>query len=278
MALNKTQSMFVNSLKKAAPSAHKKSRDTEVQVQGGGLPEGIARGVAQFTDYKLGEISKGKAKGKKYMSLKSTVVEPSQYRGLSAVKNIYFRETKNKSIADQIVAFNNELKKLGADLSGTTEDDWFEILDVLKDEGPYHYFHTWKGEATPQYPNPQVNTEFDGVMGLEDYSDPSSVNDGVEDNTEVEEEDEDDSLPFDEAEDGDDEEEYEEVEEEYEEDDEEGDLVPSKGDTFDYQPPRAKEPSPCVVTAVFLSSQKVNLRRVDDDKAFKGVPWEKLLS
>jgi len=261
--------MFVTSLKKAAPSAHKKSRDTEVQVQGGGLPEGIARGVAQFTDYKLGEISKGKAKGKKYMSLKSTVIEPAQYRGLSAVKNIYFRETKNKSIADQIAAFNNELKKLGADLSGTTEDDWFEIMDVLKDESPYHYFHTWKGEATPQYPNPSVNTEFDGIMGLEDYSDPSAVNDGVQDNTEEEEEEEDDDDTVEDDDSNDD--------ESYDDDDEGEEYeAPSKGDTFNYQPPRAKESSPCVVTAVFESSEKVNLRRVEDDKAFKGVPWEKL--
>ncbi len=361
MTLTKTESLFVNALKKKAPGAHKNTRDKEVVIRGGGLPDGISRGIAKFADYKTGTIAKGNAKGAQYISLTGIVCEPTQYKGLRATKTIYFRDTANKTVADQVDDFNNELKKLGCDLSGTNEEDWFRLLAEVKANGTYFYFHTWKGDPTPQFPNPQVNTEFDGgVADLADYVDPNA-GDGVVDNTTApassgaqelslaelgaaaDAGDEDAEVKLTElaseagidpaeietwtevatmlesadggssngeasvdvhalgaaADEGDEDAASQLTEMAKAQDidpdavetwtevatmlngeaggeESSGEIVPEKGQMFNYRAPRAQQAETCEITAVFAGTQKCNLKRVSDDKLFKGIPWEKL--
>jgi cobalamin biosynthesis protein CobT len=92
------------------------------------------------------------------------VEEPSNCYGLTAAKQIFFTASKDGkfTVADRVAEAANELRKLNIDLTGATEDDWPELIEAAIEEGTYFYFHTWKGKANKQYPNPRVNTDFDG--------------------------------------------------------------------------------------------------------------------
>ena len=56
------------------------------------------------------------------------------------------------------------------------------------------------------------------------------------------------------------------------------DWAPEKGHIYFYKNPQAKEETEHEVTAVFPGAKKVNLKRLNDDKGFKSVPWDKLSS
>jgi len=53
-------------------------------------------------------------------------------------------------------------------------------------------------------------------------------------------------------------------------------IVPDKGDVFNYRPPRARKDVDAEVTAVFKKAKTVNLKNNDDGTMYKQVPWTKL--
>lgn len=60
------------------------------------------------------------------------------------------------------------------------------------------------------------------------------------------------------------------------EEEEGGDVEPSKGDIFDFKPPRLKTSQKCKVTHVVKSKKTVNLQSVKTKKIYKDIPWSKL--
>ena len=55
-------------------------------------------------------------------------------------------------------------------------------------------------------------------------------------------------------------------------------VAPEKEEVYGYRPPRHRKDVECEVTAVFASKETCNLKNLDDGKAYKGVPWSKLVS
>ncbi len=176
-----SQAAIFKKLSKIAPSAHKTHSNTEAKISGGAsLPAGIAGGVCCFKSWKLDTQKNGKNVGTPYVSITMTVQEPEEFRGMAASKTIFIRETRNKSVEDKVGDVYNQIKLLGGDVSDT--ENLQEAVMLLEDLiGTYSRFHTWVGKATKDYPNPQVQVEFDGKV------------DGYEGDA-VEEE-EDDSVP-----------------------------------------------------------------------------------
>ena len=158
----KSQSMILSKINKAAPGAHKTHKDGEGVVRGAGLPDGIERGVAEFQSWKLDEQKSGKHKGTPYVSFTSVVHEPDDCKGLKATKTIFIRKTQSKTAEDKVGEVYNEVKLLGGDTSGCK--DLAAVLGLLDDlKGNMHYFHTWKQKPTKEWPNPQVQVQFDGL-------------------------------------------------------------------------------------------------------------------
>lgn len=71
------------------------------------------------------------------------------------------------------------------------------------------------------------------------------------------------------------EEEAEEEEAEEEEETEES-YTPEKGDVAMFRPKGARKDVEVEVTAVFAGKQTCNLKRLDDGKVYKGIPWDRL--
>jgi hypothetical protein len=138
---------------------------------GGDLPDGIEGGIAKLTEAKLDLHKEGKNKDKPYMMLTGIVVSPKTHNGLnveglraSKIIGLYAvgQGKSAKTQDDQIGVALNEMRKLGIETKDLSLDDWEDALNALLQEGPYFRFRTWKGEATPQFPNPRVNVEFRG--------------------------------------------------------------------------------------------------------------------
>lgn len=277
---NTTQASILAKLKKAAPGAHKTHKDTEAKVSGMSLPKDVM-GICEFDSWKLANQKSGKNAGKPYISFTHIVHEPVEYAGARVSKTIFIRETRNASTEDQIGKVYNEIKLLGGDVSHTK--DVGEAISLLDDLiGTYSRFHTWQGKPTKEYPNPDVNVQFDGACEYTPEEGDDIEEEEELDEEEVEEEDEGEEEDADEEEeDGEDEGEEEEGEEEEDEgdgeeeeedgDDEEGEWTPDVGDVYGYDGVDGE------VKSVNKRSKTVTIELYDDEgTVVKNVPWDDL--
>ena len=159
---------LVAALGSAGKKAFKNHRDDDVNFGAGGdLPEGIEAGVAQLVDCKFSKYEKGDNKGQYFFYAAGIVVSPETHNGMHIVglrTSIMepMCDTPNRSrktVEEHIGWDQNEMKKLGVDLSENDIEDLEAIAGELKESKPHFRFRSWKGDPTPEYPNPRVNEQ-----------------------------------------------------------------------------------------------------------------------
>lgn len=186
MAQNGLAGKLGNRLNKAV-DAHK---DDEIKLPGGGsLPEGIENGIAQLVDCRFGVYESGDFKGEYFFYAAGVVHEPKIHM-LNGVPipvegqrtNIgpepicdTPKRTSRPTVEDHVAWVLNEMRKLGLDTTGLTGEDLEAAAAALVEAAPFFTFRTWKGEATAQYPNPQVNQTWVRQVDYEGSSDPEVV-------------------------------------------------------------------------------------------------------
>jgi len=186
-------------------------------------PPGITGGIAQLTSATIGEYKSGKYQGEKFCRMAGSIISPKKHtyspRTFSSGKIVVGEPTTvdvaglftsimiplcdtvkgDGTVVDMeehVAAVENELRKLGADTSELeSEEDLVALLEALVEAGPYFRFGTSSGDPTKDYPTPRTWQNWYGSKGLEDYT-TEDMEDEVEDATEEEEDD----IPFDDAE------------------------------------------------------------------------------
>lgn len=169
---------------RAAVQAHK---DDEIDYGRMELPEGIEGGIAQLVDCKFGVYESGDFKGQPFFYAAGVVKSPREVRGVK----IYGLRTQigpepicdtpkrsRPTIDDHVAWVINELGKLnGGKVEVETETDLEEFATALKEAQPYFRFRTWKGQPTPQFPDPRVNHVWGGTCEYDEDEEPSPVED-----------------------------------------------------------------------------------------------------
>lgn len=159
---------------------------------GATLPPDIEGGIAEVSTIEIGHHNDGDNKGKPYFMIRGVVVEPKDYAGIQesfVFEPLYdtpgrSRETEDEHVAHMIgvlQAFGVETKDVDAE---QVEDGSLFGSMLAKDGGLYLRYRTWKGNPTPQYPNPRTNITF--VKGCEYSGEENSHASAVEDETEEE--------------------------------------------------------------------------------------------
>lgn len=330
MAKQTSVSRTMAKMKKRAKGAWDRSRKKAARAKGAQLPDGIVRGVAQFTDYKLAEDKKGNP----YVILQGTVKEPEDCDGLTAQRAHFIRETERKTVEDKLDDLSSDLQLLGGYVERDGEshllsedpeaidlDDIPEVLENLKRDRPFFLFNTWKPadgdtmvfiqglaedfepdedvEVEDEDPEPEVEedeepeaeepeaeedepaafAEGDRVTvdgdwpGTVDWVEGDLAGVTADEDGETYEADLDSLQPL-EEEGGDDEEPpFEDEEADGEDEEWEG---PEEGDVFLYQASPRGKAKEVVVLAVDADGQTVDLKREEDGKTFKKIPWDKL--
>ena len=190
------------------------------------LPGGITGGIAKLVEAKIGIYQKGANKGKQFIFLSGTVVEPKKamnevkawkddrvvtvsntemvVEGLFTNQTLPLCEVTRISdgvvveLDDNVESALNEVRKIGGEdcTEGIdTEEDLIEVLKSLKEEEIYFKFSTSASEPSAKYPdNPRVWENWRGSTDyVEDEDDDSIVDDTEDDDAETTEDDSDDS-------------------------------------------------------------------------------------
>lgn len=167
-------------------------KDDETVLQGGGdLPAGIEGGIARLVLCKFDRYKSGDLEGEPYFMAQGVVVRPIELDGVvveglrTGIGPEPICETPSRSrktVDDHVGYVLNHLRLLGVDTSElTTDTDMQEAAEALEEEQPHFRFRTWKGDPTPEYPNPRVRHDWRGVVTFDEEAD-----DGIEDETEEE--------------------------------------------------------------------------------------------
>jgi len=165
---------------------------------GGDLPAGIEGGVAQLVDCKFDTYKRGDNTGETYFYAAGIVKEPKVHDGMrveglrtSIMEPIC--DTPNRSratVEEHVEHVLNELRKLGVDSSELDHEDYEAVCESLKEEKPHFRFRTWRGDPTPQYPNPRTNEQWKGSCEYVEDGDVEDLVDETEEYEEPEEEEE----------------------------------------------------------------------------------------
>lgn len=168
------------------------------------LPGGITGGIAQLVEAKIGTYAGGDYKGEKFIYFGGVVMEPkTAINTLKVFKDgkIQVMSTKEIEVKGQRTGMTmplcdttksdgkgsrilvstdeniglalNELRKLGgpectAEIEN--EETLVQVLEALKEEGPFFKFTTNYKKPTKEYPTPDSAWEnWFGAKGLEDY-------------------------------------------------------------------------------------------------------------
>lgn len=170
-------SLFGKHKSKLATSVAK-HKDDPIDTGGGSrLPAGIEDGIAELKDIRIGKYKDGQLKGEPFFIASGVVLMPTEFEGRK-IEGLQTQITeplcdtpqskgKKKTFDDHWQFVQNVIKMLGGQdcLDGiNTEDgdqaeaDLNELLNTLKTMDPpiCFNFRTWKGSATPQFPNPRT--------------------------------------------------------------------------------------------------------------------------
>ena len=183
MAKQTQSSSLATKIKAKAKDVFDASKATEPTYDtGGNLPAGIEGGIAQLVDCCVKKIKEGKQNAGELMFYAAGVVVSPEEHGGVRIKGLrtniseFLFDTPTRSrttFAEHLDWVLNEMKKLGADLSETSEDEVEDVMAALKEQQPYFRFRTWVGAKNTEGPykdrEPMVNHIWSGVKGLEDY-------------------------------------------------------------------------------------------------------------
>lgn len=172
-----------------AHAAHKND-ETEFS-QFGELPPGIENGIAILSDCKFDTFKNGENQGETFFYARGIVIKPETHEGIP-IKGLGTRigpeplcdtpKSSRKTTDEHVKWIYNQLRRLGLETSGLNLEDVEAAVKMLKEAKPYFRFRTWKGKATPQFPNPKVNHDWTGVV---EYHPDEDATSGMEDDTEL---------------------------------------------------------------------------------------------
>lgn len=153
----------------------------------GGFSAGIDNGVAEITRMVIDKHKEGDNAGKQYFMIYGTCKTPAQFAGEQGsllLEPLYDTpDRKSRKTVDEHVRYViSVLQDFGVD-TGTL--NWpalesGELFKVLVKKRLHARFRTWKGEPTPQYPNPRTNVNY---MGKCNAPSPAANNGAVVDRT-----------------------------------------------------------------------------------------------
>jgi hypothetical protein len=241
-----SQSDFLNKFNRRSKGAFDNARKKKPKVRGRSLPGGLEGVIGRVTTVKLGETQ---TKGDPYVIVGGSVVEPEDYQGYPWSVFHMIAETEYTSIDEAIENLCSDLQFLGIETSADEFDErqMVKDLNALAEEKPLVEFNTWKGNRE----NSKVRIYLEGIVE-EDAETPFNHPD--------DEEAENDAEPEDDA-----------------DDDAGEEIVPELEDVVGYaKSPRGK-PRDCEVVDVDEDARTVDLVRLDDEKEFPGVSWDKLV-
>ena len=190
MAAQRSQSKLFTKLGQRLVKAHATHATAETTFSNfGDPPAGIDNGVARLVECKFDEYKEGDNKGQPYFYAAGVIVSPKEHGGVpcdglrvSIMCPLHDtpNRTSRKTFEDHLGWVYNELRKLGVDTTQLDPADLESTAEALKQSAPFFRFRTWKGKATPQFPDPRTNTDFCGA--IPDYE-PADADDGVDDGT-----------------------------------------------------------------------------------------------
>ena len=187
MPVQRTKSVLMAKLGNRLSAFHEEHKDDPVEMSNfGELPPGIENGIAQLVECKIDTFKKGDLAGELFFYAAGIVRLPTDHDGLpikglrtSIMEALCDTPTRTRaSVEDHLAWVYNELKKLGVDTGSMGVDDLEATLEALRTSAPHFRFRTWKGEATPAFPNPRTNHNWNGTV---DYTGESGA--GVTDNS-----------------------------------------------------------------------------------------------
>lgn len=241
--------------------AFKKARHTEPKA-GGGLPEGITRGIARVTDWKINE-----KEGKISVSIIGSVLLPEDYRGLRFNRMHFLSESEYNTLEEAYEGFYSDIQLLGFDTTDDAHEDLepaFNDLETAKEERRYFTFNTWKGSGK----NSRVKHFISGVPDEEEIAAlEAELGDDGDGDGDGEDEGEDE---------GEEPEVEDEGEEETEEETEEEEFIPSVGETYGWKANSKAKVVNVDITKVDEKKQTVSIKK-PDKKVVQNVKFSALL-
>lgn len=170
---------------------------------GGDLPAGIEGGVAQLVDCKFDVYKKGDNSGEPFFYAAGIVKFPKVHDGTrveglrtSIMEPICDTPNRSRSGVEEHVEWvMNEMRKLGVDTNEIDVDDLDAVCESLREEKPHFKFRTWRGDPTPQFPNPRVNEQWKGACDYVEDDEDEDVLDETDEHEEEPEEEVDEEEP-----------------------------------------------------------------------------------
>jgi len=169
-------------------AAHAEAANAETTMPMMDLPGGIKGGIAQVVECKFDKYKEGDNKGKWYFYCAAVVIEPKTHEGrkVEGLRTSIMEpmcETpsrKRATIEAHMHYVYNEFRKLGVDTREISPDQLEDVAAHIKAAKPIIGFSTRLGKATPQYPDPKVFEQWEGLVQYGDHAD-DEVNDNTPD-------------------------------------------------------------------------------------------------
>ena len=263
---------MINTMKKTSQGAYEKSKSKEPKVRIT-LPAGIINGIARFTSYKLGKDKNNKP----YVILTGICITPTEHSGGRVQRSHFLSKNKYKTLQDKYDDMFSDIQLLGIDTASMNGDKVLEeVFDGLKKmvkSKPLFKFNTWQMNSESQVVcfinGPAEEDEVESIE-YEVPNPPLAAESDDDDDSAVSEDskDDDDRLSI----------KFEDEEDEKADTDEvsEGDWVPAKGDTYGFAVNANSTIFQVEVTKVLKTKKTANLKRLKDEKEFKGKSWDSL--
>lgn len=181
MASQTTKSVFAGAGQQFL-KAREEYKGAEANYGNPSLPPGIEGGIAELRDLHFGEYKDGPYKGQPFFMGAGVVIEPENHEGIrcSGMRTQIGPEplcdtperggeTSRKTWGEHYGWFRNQLLILGLDIdqfTGTPEQIEEQIragMAALVDQKLHFRFRTWKGQPTPEFKNPRVQHQWNGL-------------------------------------------------------------------------------------------------------------------
>lgn len=148
---------------------------------GGDLPPGMS-GIARLVEAKFDVFKQGANTGKPYFYAAGIVVTPRHFKDAEGNEHITEGQRtsimeplcdtpgskgKRKTLNEHFAWVINELKKLGLATEELDYDSLEMAVAALKQASPSFRFRTWRGDATPEFPDPRTNHVWNGAVSEE---------------------------------------------------------------------------------------------------------------
>lgn len=258
--VNKQQLM--NKMKMQAKGAWARARTVVPEARGsGGLPPGLDGAVGICKAYKFDATEK---KGDPYFSLQLVVVEPAELIGKKGTAFWFMNKSEYQTLDEAYANLSNDLQLMGKEMP----EDLAKVTNLFKelcDSETAVIFKTSTPRKAGNMPKVFIQGLAEGSYELP--AEGEGGGDAGDAGGEGDDQPADDQQEGDGGDSGDAGAEVEAPE---------GDPDPQKDDQFYYRINSRSEKKLCTVTSVNTKKQTVTLKREDDDKVFKDIPWAKL--